>query len=59
MIPVGYGEDRLKISDAEINKLATKEEQEAAHQVNRRTVFSVLSYDYVPKEEEPEDGGSE
>lgn len=54
MIPVGYGENRLKISDAEIAKLSTTEEQEAAHQVNRRTVFSVLSYDYVPP---ADDGG--
>lgn len=57
MIPVGYGEDRLKISDAEIKKLSTEEEREAAHQVNRRTVFSVLSYDYVPPE--GGDGGTE
>ena len=45
----GYGERRLRISDAEINKMATIEEKEAAHQKNRRTVFSVLSWDYVPK----------
>lgn len=50
MIPKGYGESRLRISDAEIAKMKTKEEQEAAHQQNRRTEFSVLSFDYVPKE---------
>jgi hypothetical protein len=30
--------------------MATKEEKEAAHQMNRRTDFKVISYDYVPKE---------
>lgn len=48
--PVGYGESRLRISDAEIAKMKTKEEQEAAHQMNRRTEFRVLSFDFVPKE---------
>lgn len=50
MVPVGYGEERLKISDADINALATEEEREAAHAKNRRTVFNVLSFDFVPKE---------
>ncbi len=50
MVPKGYGESRLRISDAEIKAMKTKEEQEAAHQQNRRTEFSVLSFDYVPKE---------
>ena len=50
MIPKGYGESKLRISDAEIKAMKTKEEQEAAHQKNRRTEFSVLSFDYVPKE---------
>jgi peptidoglycan-associated lipoprotein len=50
MVPVGYGERRLKISDADIAKLSTKEEKEAAHAKNRRTVFSVLSFDFLPKE---------
>ena len=50
MVPVGYGERRLKISDADIAKLPTKEEKEAAHAKNRRTVFSVLSFDFLPKE---------
>ena len=49
-------------SDADIAKFKTKEEQEAAHQKNRRTVFSVLRDDYVPQssgatnELAPEDG---
>lgn len=50
MIPKGYGETKLRITDAEIKEMKTKEEQEAAHQKNRRTEFSVLSFDYVPKE---------
>ena len=51
MQPKGYGENNLLISDAEINKMATEEEREAAHQLNRRTEFSVISFDYVPKNE--------
>ncbi len=35
----GYGETKPLITDAEINKLPTKDEQEAAHQKNRRTAF--------------------
>jgi len=50
MVPRGYGESRTTISDAEIAKLPTKVEKEAAHAKNRRTVFSVLSFDYVPKQ---------
>lgn len=54
MVPKGYGETNLLISDAEIAKLPTEEEREAAHQLNRRTDFIVLSEDYVPKPEKPE-----
>ena len=43
----GYGENRLRITDAEINALPA-DQREAAHQKNRRTVFRVLSWDYVP-----------
>ncbi|MBL4623697.1 MAG: OmpA family protein [Flavobacteriales bacterium] len=50
MIAVGYGETRLIFSDKDIAKFKTKEEQEAAHQKNRRTVFSVIRSDYVPQE---------
>ncbi|MCB0395844.1 MAG: OmpA family protein [Flavobacteriales bacterium] len=49
MVPVGYGEKKLLVSDAEIAKLETEDEKEAAHQKNRRTVFRVLRDDYVPK----------
>jgi len=45
--PVGYGETKLLIKDDVIDKLPTVEEKEAAHQKNRRTVFRVLSWDYV------------
>lgn len=40
----GYGESQLIISDEEINSLQTIEEQEAAHQINRRTEFKILEY---------------
>jgi peptidoglycan-associated lipoprotein len=49
MKPVGYGESKLKITDAQIAKLKSVEEKEAAHQKNRRTVFSVVRTDYIPK----------
>lgn len=46
--PVGMGETSPLIKEAEINAMGTEEEQEAAHQVNRRTVFKIISYDYTP-----------
>jgi len=52
MVPKGYGESKLRISDAQIAKMSTQEEKEAAHQKNRRTEFTVLSFDYIPIEEE-------
>lgn len=51
MVAKGYGESKLRITDAQIKAMKTKEEQEAAHQQNRRTEFRVLSYDYVPKDQ--------
>ncbi|MDX9751668.1 MAG: OmpA family protein, partial [Flavobacteriales bacterium] len=54
MVPKGYGETRLRITDAQINAMKTKEEREAAHQQNRRTEFRVLSWDHVPKESSTE-----
>ena len=36
----------------QIDRLSTKEEQEAAHQKNRRTQFIVLSTDYSPGSDE-------
>ena len=52
MVPVGYGETRPIVSDAQIASLPSNEEREIAHQKNRRTVFQVLSFDFVPKEAE-------
>ena len=49
MVPVGYGEDVPRAEGLECNsisKLSTKEEQEVAHQKNRRTQFRVLNFDY-------------
>ena len=54
MVPVGKGEDIPRAKGLEcktIDKMGTTEEQEAAHQRNRRTQFKVLSFDYKSKEE--------
>lgn len=49
MVPVGYGEDALLVSDAEINRLP-ESERERAHQRNRRTVFKIIRFDHKPSE---------
>lgn len=49
MVPVGRGAEEPRVTDEAIKKMQTHEEKEAAHQVNRRTDFKVLNYDYVPK----------
>lgn len=53
----GWGEKKLLIKDAVIAKAKTKEEKEALHQKNRRTVFRIVNWDYVdpnaPKSEKP------
>ena len=41
-----------------IKKLSTVEEQEIAHQINRRTEFKVLSTNYIPKGTTPNDLGN-
>ena len=46
LIPVGHGEDRLIITDSQISKLPAAE-REDAHQINRRTVFKIVRFDYV------------
>jgi peptidoglycan-associated lipoprotein len=46
---VGYGEDALLVSDAEINRMPV-DERERAHQRNRRTVFKIIRFDYKPGE---------
>lgn len=38
----GYGENKLKVSDAEINAMGTWEEKEKGHQLNRRTEFLIV-----------------
>jgi outer membrane protein OmpA-like peptidoglycan-associated protein len=43
LVSKGYGETKLLITDAEIAKMKTKAEKEAAHQENRRTEFKILS----------------
>ena len=53
MKAVGYGEAKPKMEGLEcdaIADLSTSEEQEAAHQKNRRTQFIVLNFDYAPKD---------
>ena len=53
MKAVGYGEVKPKMEGLEcdaISDLSTAEEQEAAHQKNRRTQFIVLNFDYVSKD---------
>jgi len=53
MKAVGYGEANPRMEGLEcdaIADLSTAEEQEAAHQKNRRTQFIVLNFDYVPKD---------
>ncbi len=50
LVPVGRGADEPRITMDQINKMATKEEKDAAHQLNRRTDLKVLSWDHVPKE---------
>jgi peptidoglycan-associated lipoprotein len=53
----GWGEKKLLVTDAVINKAKTKEEKNALHQKNRRTVFRIVSWDYVdpnaPKSDKP------
>jgi peptidoglycan-associated lipoprotein len=46
-----YFKTGTKFTDAYIQSLRTKDEQEAAHQMNRRTEFRVLREDFLPKRE--------
>lgn len=39
LVAAGYGETKPLVADKELNALPTKDEQEAAHQKNRRTAF--------------------
>lgn len=47
LVAKGYGKTKLKITDAQIAKVKTKQEKEALHAINRRTVFKILNWDYV------------
>src|SRR5690606_10971936 len=51
LVPLGMGEDEpLPGLDCKsIDKMATENEREAAHQRNRRTDCLILSWDYVPE----------
>lgn len=42
----GWGEKKLLVKDDVIAKAKTKEEKEALHQKNRRTVFRIVNWDY-------------
>ncbi len=48
LVPKGMGPDEPVVPMDVIKKMATREEQEAAHQKNRRTDFKVLRTDFVP-----------
>ncbi|MBK8498134.1 MAG: OmpA family protein [Flavobacteriales bacterium] len=48
MVPVGRGPEEPIITMDQIKAMATKEEKEAAHQMNRRTDFKVIRTDFVP-----------
>jgi peptidoglycan-associated lipoprotein len=50
LVPFGHGEEKLIFTDAQIAKLP-QSEREDAHQVNRRTVFKIIRFDYIPTEE--------
>lgn len=51
LIPVGYGESKLLITDSEIDMAETEEEKEWLHHLNRRIEFTVISMDYQPARE--------
>ncbi len=46
LYPIGLGESEPLIPDSEIEKMATEQEKEEAHQRNRRTAFKPISQDY-------------
>lgn len=52
IIPKGYGDAMPLVSDQEIAKMKSKEEQEKAHQKNRRMEFVILRTDYIKPEKE-------
>lgn len=50
LIPKGYGDVMPLVSDQEIAKMKSKEEQEKAHQKNRRMEFVILRIDFLSPE---------
>lgn len=46
LVPVGHGEEMMLVSDADIAKMEGEEAKERGHQMNRRTVFRILRFDY-------------
>jgi OmpA-OmpF porin, OOP family len=42
LLPKGYGEQNLLVTDVEISKMPTEDGREAGHQKNRRTAFKIL-----------------
>lgn len=49
LVAKGWGETRLLIKTPEIVAQKSKAKRDSLYQINRRTVFQVLRWDYVPK----------
>jgi len=49
LTPRGWGDTKLIIKTPEIMAQREKKKRDSLYQINRRTVFQVLSWDYVPK----------
>jgi len=49
LVAKGWGETKLLVSTKEIMAHKSKKERDSLYQINRRTVFRILSWDYVPK----------
>jgi outer membrane protein OmpA-like peptidoglycan-associated protein len=50
LVARGRGEDEPLVTDKEIAAMKSEDDKEAAHQMNRRTVFKIIRFDYVPKQ---------
>lgn len=49
LVPKGWGDTRLLIKTPQIMAEKNKKKRDSLYQINRRTVFQILSWDYVPK----------
>lgn len=49
LVPKGWGETRLLIKTPQIMAEKDKHKRDSLYQINRRTVFQILSWTYVPK----------